>query len=90
MYSEKNVTGPGCLEVQERFVVDKVVLGQIFPVSIIPLMLQTSVHLHQAFEKQAVDKIQNTASQCVTVPCLFFMCKFFYVTTCKAIKYSSC
>jgi len=59
--TEKNVTGPGCLEVQERFVVDTVVLGQIFPISIIPLMLQTSVHLHQAFEKQAVGQIQNTA-----------------------------
>ena len=61
MYSEKNVTGPGCLEVQVRFVVDTVVLGQIFPISIIPLKLQTSVHLHQAFQKEAVGQIPNTA-----------------------------
>lgn len=58
MYSEKNVTGPGCLEVQVRFVVDTVVLGHIFPISIIPLMLQTSVRLHQAFRKEAVGQIQ--------------------------------
>jgi hypothetical protein len=61
MHSEKSVIGTGCLEVQVRFVVDAMVLGQIFLVHVIPLMLQTSVLLHQAYQKQAVCQIQTTA-----------------------------
>jgi hypothetical protein len=87
---EKCDVEPVCPEVQMRFVVNTVVLGQVFPYQYCSITAPDQFSSTAGLSKTGCRpnpkyNLTSWVIVCQTVPHQFFIFTYFYVTTCKTV-----